>query len=97
MLLDVYPAGYASVAIWNILQRDGQVEDLKKLVCLQAKSDKENYSIVKNYILNALKNAVDGKTPYTEMISTQAMALPALCDAVMEYNKWLEKKSISLS
>ncbi|MCZ6913936.1 MAG: hypothetical protein O7C59_05400 [Rickettsia endosymbiont of Ixodes persulcatus] len=94
MLLDVYPAGYASVAIWNILQRDGQVEDLKKLVYLQAKSDKENYPIVKSYILNELKNAVDSKIPYTEMVSTQAMALPALCDAVLEYNKWLEKNRL---
>ncbi|MES2141462.1 MAG: hypothetical protein V4471_01035 [Pseudomonadota bacterium] len=94
MLLDTYPAGYASVAVWNILQRNNQVSDLKKLVRLQAKSDKKNYPHVVNYFLNSLTAAAIVKTPYTEIISTQAMALPALCDAVLKYNQWLEENRL---
>jgi len=32
MLLDVYPAGYESAAIWNILQRQDRTSELKKLI-----------------------------------------------------------------
>ncbi len=89
MLLDVYPAGYESAAIWNVLQRNDEVGTLKKLIALQHRSDDSNYQKVYNYYLEALRTAFDAGSPYTEIISTQAMALPALCDAVQQYN--LEK------
>jgi len=88
MLLDVYPAGYESAAIWNVLQRNDKTAELKKLIDLQNMSDKENYDVVLNYFTQALETHTGG-TCYTEIISTQAMALPALCDAVISYNSWL--------
>lgn len=89
MLLDVYPAGYESAAIWNVLQRNDKISELTKLINLQPGSDTQNHPFVLSYFVNALKDAAIAGTPYTEIISTQAMALPALCDAVIEYNKWL--------
>lgn len=90
MLLDVYPAGYESAAIWNVLQRNDKTSELKKLIKLQSLSDKENHQDVLTYYFNALKNAAEANSPYTEIVSTQAMALPGLCDAILTYNKWLE-------
>lgn len=39
-------------------------------------------------MLDDFKKAAQEGKPYTEIISTQAMGLPALCDAVIEYNQW---------
>ncbi|NDH08272.1 MAG: hypothetical protein EBY16_01410 [Gammaproteobacteria bacterium] len=86
MLLDAYAAGYYSVAIWNCLQKNDEINELKKLISLQPMSDQENYATVKAYYLKVLKEAAEAEKPYTEIISTQAMALPALCDAVIAYN-----------
>lgn len=91
MLLDVYPAGYPSVALWNLLQRDDQADDLNKLVALQPRSDNENYKAVYEHFLAQLKAAANEGIPFTELISTQAMALPALCDAIIAYNQWLKE------
>jgi len=87
MLLDVYPGGYESAAIWNVLQRADKTKILKKLIGLQAKSDRDNHDAVYTYFLEKLQKAKDDGHPYTEIISTQAMSLPALCDAVAAYNK----------
>ena len=94
MLLDVYPGGYESVAIWNVLQRNDQVDTLRKLIALQNESDRDNYEVTYKYFLNALITAEQSGTPYTEIISTQAMGLPALCDAVKEYNKDRENQVV---
>lgn len=91
MLLDVYPSGYESAAIWNVLQRNDETRELKKLIDLQSKSDSENYQAVYQYYLSALNEARNAGSPFTEVISTQAMALPALCDAVKDYNEGLLK------
>ncbi|MDR3501353.1 MAG: hypothetical protein P4L79_02115 [Legionella sp.] len=86
MLLDVYPEGYESAAVWNILQRNDKTSTLKKLIALQSMSDTFNYQIVYDYFMNKLHVAESLGAPYTEIISTQAMALPALCDVVNDYN-----------
>jgi effector protein SdbA len=92
MLLDIYPSGYESAAIWNILQSQDKVSELKKLIKLQPQSDAENYEIVKTYFVTKLQESYSAGTPYTEIISTQAMGLPALCDAVIEYNAWMNQQ-----
>lgn len=86
MLLDIYPAGYESAAIWNVLQRQDKTIELKKLIGLQRVNDQNNYVFVREEVLNLLTNALRNQAPYTEIISTQAMGLPALCDTVKEYN-----------
>jgi len=53
---------------------------------LQNTSDTENYGVVYRYFIEHLEQAAREGAPYTEIISTQAMALPALCDAVLYYN-----------
>lgn len=92
MLLDVYPAGYESAAIWNVLQRSDKTSELKKLIDFQSMNDRNNHDVVYDYYLDSLKKAALNNDPYTELISTQAMALPALCDAVKKYNKWRIKE-----
>ncbi len=87
MLLDVYPEGYEYAAIWNILQRNDETRELTKLIKWQSKSDKDNYKMVYNYFFKALEDAKKADEPFSEIISTQAMSLPALCDAVRNYNK----------
>lgn len=94
MLLDVYPAGYESAAIWNVLQRNDKVDDLRKLVELQHTNDAANYQDTYDYFLEKLKDAAINKEPYTELISTQAMGLPALCDVVRNYNEWIVAEGI---
>lgn len=87
MLLDVYPSGYESAAIWNVLQRQDEKEELTKLVKLQSSNDEYFFTYVSNFFLQKLNAAAEESTPYTEIISTQAIGLPALCDAVKKYNK----------
>jgi hypothetical protein len=89
MLLDSFPAGFESAAIWNVLQRHDKIKMLKRAVALQQRSDETNYAVVKQNYIKLLKQAARAGQPYTEIVSTQAMCLPALCDAVIEYNKWL--------
>ena len=87
MMLDVFRTGFENAAIWNTLQRKDQKDALKKLIDLQSQSDATNYQTVYNYFLTLLIQAHNEGVPYTDIISTQAQALPALCDAVLEYNK----------
>ncbi|KTD60041.1 hypothetical protein [Legionella shakespearei] len=95
MLLDVYPAGYESAAIWNVLQRNDKIDDLRKLVDLQHTNDAANYQPTYDYFLEKLKDAAINKEPYTELVSTQAMGLPALCDVVRNYNEWVVAEKIN--
>lgn len=90
MLLDVLPIGYESAAIWDEFQRNDQCEMLTRLVDLQAENDRRYYGTVSQYFFEMLQNAHYEKKPYTKIISTQVLGLPALCDAVIRYNNWLE-------
>ncbi|MBM4223161.1 MAG: hypothetical protein FJ161_05145, partial [Gammaproteobacteria bacterium] len=91
MLIDVYPSGYYSAALWNVLQRNDNIEDLKILVSMQAQNDALNYNVVYQTFYDALvKSALNGE-PFTEIVSTQAMGLKAMCAAVRDYNQWIEQ------
>lgn len=87
MLLDVYQSGYESASIWNIFQQKDKKHELTQLVHLQAQNDALHYQEVYDYFLRLLSDAHAQGTPYTEVLSTQAIGLPALCDAVKEYNR----------
>jgi hypothetical protein len=97
LLLDDCLNGHESVAIWNLQQVNDETEELKKLIKQQSLSDKQNYSFVYNRYYHLLVKAYNDNTPYTEMISTQATALPALCDAVKAYNDYLSKAKANLA
>lgn len=92
VLLDVYPTGYENVAIWNVLQKQDKTEELKTLIEWQEHSDALNYKYVYGYFTNLLEKAARENLPYTKIVSSQAMALPALCDAVIHYNSKIAKK-----
>jgi hypothetical protein len=87
MLLDVYDAGYESAALWNIFQQKDQTQELTQLVALQTHNDKLNYQTVYDYFFTLLNKAYEEERPYTHVISTQAIGLPALCDAIKNYNQ----------
>lgn len=86
MMLDACPSGYESAALWNIYQRRDDITMLRRCVSLQYFSDQANYDAVKAYFLNKLEENA-GINPFTSIISTQAIGLPALCDAVLKYNQ----------
>ena len=87
MLLDVYPAGYEFVAIFNTLQRGDYLTNINKIVNAQPRSDRMNYKHVYAKILEILCNEANNNLPYTEIISTQSQSLAAICDAVHTYNQ----------
>ena len=54
MLLDVFPAGYESAAVWNVLLKKDKTAELKKLINLQKESDNENYKEICLFFNNLL-------------------------------------------
>lgn len=90
MLLDVYPRGYESVSINNTLHRMEKLEDVRLLINYKNMAEQPQYPIVYNHFLTMLKEAADSGQPYTEVISSQPLSLAALCDAVRDYNKYVE-------
>jgi len=60
------------------------------MVAQQQLSDIEHYQAVKQYFYNELMQKYRQGKPYTVLISTQAMSLSALCDAVIEYNQFVK-------
>lgn len=87
LLLDVDPAGYLSVAMWNVAIAQDNSPLLTKFNSLKDETDKRNYTTVFHYYMTQLMKAKKANKPFTEIICTQTMSLPALCDAVIEYNK----------
>lgn len=86
MLYDLHQDGPLYVALWNALQRQDDTKALQSIIHCQNKTDQDNYHSIVQKIVDLLNEAKDNGTPYTEVISTQAMALPALCDAVRAFN-----------
>lgn len=91
MLLDVVSTGYQCAAIWDEFQINNRCDMLAQLVALQGESDKQFYHEVNRYFYQLLVRAHYEGKPYRRIISTQVLCLPALCDAVIQYNNWLEK------
>ncbi|GGI77070.1 protein SdbA [Legionella impletisoli] len=88
MLLDIYPTGYQFAAINNALHLTSSPKDIE--ILLQHKSSKEesNYEIAYVRVMQMLIEAAERGEPYTEIVSTQALSLRAMCDAVINYNKY---------
>lgn len=87
MLLDVYPVGYEFAAIWNIQQQQGHIHDLKKMIAYQPDTDKLNWKHAIQHFTELLDIAVNEGRPYSEIVSTQVLSIPALCKVVYDYNK----------
>jgi effector protein SdbA len=87
ILLDLYPAGYEFVAIFNTLQRGDYLTNINTIVAGQPRSDRMNYRTIYKKILTILTTEAANDQPYTEIISTQPQSLAAMCDAVYKYNQ----------
>jgi len=87
MLLHAYPAGFDQASLWNYFQKNDMTTELAKLVALQHHNDDYHRTIVREGFLKILERARRSGKPYTEVISTQALGLAGLCDAVIEYNR----------
>ena len=87
MLLHAYPAGFNQAALWNYLQKNDMTRELAKLVALQHYNDDYHRTIVRDGFLKALERGRRTGKQYTDVISTQALGLAGLCDAVLDYNR----------
>jgi effector protein SdbA len=97
MLLDLYPIGYESAALMNTLHRMDKTTDINLLIQHKGESDKWFYKTAYNSFLTMLVDAVEKGEPYTEIVSTQPLAIDALCDAVHDYNQYyLRRKNSEL-
>lgn len=79
--------GAMDAAIWNWLQSQEKTDQLKLLLERQASSDKDKHKAAKDFFYAELRAAREAGQSYTKLVSTQAMTLGAMCDAVIKYNK----------
>jgi effector protein SdbA len=86
MLLDICPAGYESAAWYNAAYLSLSSKDITAMTSYQRAAEQSNYSSVFQKILNSLMVAAKQTKPYTSIISTQALSINAICDAVLYYN-----------
>lgn len=89
-LRDVSPIGYEAAAIWDEMQRCDMHDMLSKLISFQPENDRRYHAIFYNYFLSKLVEAYYAGTPYSKIISTQVIGLPAICDAVIAYNTMVD-------
>ena len=92
MLLDVCVIGYESAAIPNSLVKQDDINSLNKLVQYKDDAEKINYQKIYDFYLSLLKKSAIDNKPYTELVSTQVIGFAPLCDAIIEYNEWLDKE-----
>ncbi|HAU1636775.1 TPA: Dot/Icm T4SS effector SdbA [Legionella pneumophila] len=86
MLLDIYPEGYEYTAFNNATHLTSSIEDIQTMISFKGHVEEDNRNIVYQNILQRLMRAAKQNTPYTRLISTQALSLGAICDAVKYYN-----------
>lgn len=87
VLVDFYDSGYEFTALNNASHLSLNAQSLKKLLAHKASVEKSNYQSVYIKTLNMLKKAAENQHPFTQLISTQALSLDAICDAVIDYNQ----------
>ncbi|KGP63077.1 protein SdbA, partial [Legionella norrlandica] len=86
MLLDIYPEGYEYTAFNNATHLAANIDDIQTMISFKGNVEDDNKSIAYKNILQRLTKAASQGTPYTRLISTQALSLGAICDAVKDYN-----------
>lgn len=91
-LPDIYPAGDVFAAIFNALQANDRTQDIEKTISGQSFSDRWHYQIAYKKIFRMLLTAARAGRPYSEIVSTQPQAIAALCDAVIDYNAYVERQ-----
>lgn len=97
MLVDIFPIGYEAAALMKTLYRMDKTKDINLLIKHKDESDKWFYKTAYNSVLTLLIDAAEKGEPYTEIISTQPLAINALCDAVNDYNQYyLRRKNYEL-
>ncbi len=87
MLLDVYPTGYEFTAVNNAAHLSLGRNDIKRMISYKGKTEEQNYQAAFDHIYAMLVDGAKKGKPYTAIVSTQALSLEALCDAVICYNE----------
>lgn len=85
-LLDIQPNGLIFASMFNFYQKLGHAESLKRIVKHQSMLDALYRPIIRDRIYQLLLNGVLQKKPFDSLLSTQALGLPAICEAVTKYN-----------
>ncbi len=86
VLLDLYSAGYEYTAYNNAAHLSLTAKDTTTMSTYKGSvEDYNHYSVFKNVLRYLISAAQKGK-PYTQVISTQALSLKSICDAVSHYN-----------
>lgn len=85
-LLDWMPNGYIMTALFNLMQRQNHGMSLQKLVENQTFIDKIYKKTIEKRLSKTLMDAAKNHKPYDTIISTQALGIPAICQAVVKYN-----------
>ncbi|NBX84835.1 MAG: hypothetical protein EBQ95_04405 [Gammaproteobacteria bacterium] len=85
-LLDLQPNGLIFASMFNFYQKLGHAASLKRIVKHQTLLDMIYKPIIKNKIYKMLLQGIQQQKPYDSILSTQALGLPAICEAVSKYN-----------
>lgn len=88
MMLDLfpYPTGFLYVALYNVMHKRSTAKALTASTQYQNYVNEQNNKYVENQIYKKLEDSYRAGQPYTDVISTQLMALPGLCEAVNQFN-----------
>lgn len=95
-LLDWMPNGYMMTALFNLLQRQNHGPSLQKMVKNQGPLDEFYKTTIQAEVSHILIEAAQKQKPYDAIISTQALGIPALCQAVKRYNLHIMQQELDL-
>jgi hypothetical protein len=93
-LLDWMPNGYLMTALFNLMQRQNHGLSLQALVKNQGMVDQFYKKTIYQQLKQVLLQAGQNGHPYDAIISTQALGIPAICQAVMHYNLQIARQHL---
>lgn len=85
-LLDLQPNGLIFASMFNFYQKLGHADSLKRIVKHQSLLDALYRPIIRDKVFQLLLNGIKQKKPFDSLLSTQALGLPAICEAINTYN-----------
>ena len=86
VLLDLFPPGYEFTAYNNAAHLSLTAKETSAISTYKGSVENYNhYAVFKNVLRHLVSSAKSG-SPYTQIISTQALSIKSICDAVLYYN-----------
>lgn len=86
VLLDLFAAGYEFTAYNNAAHLSLTSKDTMTMSTYKGSVEGHNHASIFKGVIGHLIGQAQNGTPYTQVISTQALSLKAICDAVLYYN-----------